>query len=218
MNQSATAYRQIGVRATLLGATDSLENVVSSPLPNGAECWVVENSSVYRFDKESTEAADGARIVAPIAGGGRWYRLSIAPIKIASDSVRYGSFSGNTSATPGLRVAAVILRNIPIGSSVLAYGTFSGQPPTIDNGQAMITYQSSQSTVIQEIPRSAFLENTATRRSMSACGFLGPFNQALSWLYVRWNFRSFVANAVTFAFPPDQASIVAMILPPLTKV
>lgn len=216
MIQSDPAYRQVGARATLLGASDSLENIVSSPLPDGAECWVIENSSVYRFDKASTEAANGTRIVAPIAGGGRWYRTPIAPIKIASTSLSYGAFSGNTSGA--VRVGGLILREIPIGSSVLMYGTFSGQPPTIDGASAQFTYQSSQTPAVQTVTRSRFFESDATRRAFAASGFLGPFNVALSWLYVRLSFQSLVATSMTFLFPPDQCSLTVMALPPLTKV
>jgi hypothetical protein len=216
MIQSATAYRQVGARATLLGADDSLENIVSSPLPDGAECWVIENASVYRFDKASTEAPNGTRIVAPIAGGGRWYRMPIAPILMTSSSLSYGSFSGNTSG--GIRVGGAILRNVPIGSSVLMYGTFSGQPPTADGASVQFTYQSSQTPAAQTVPRSLFFEATATRRSFATSGFLGPFNVALSWLYVRLSLQSLVANSMTFLFPPDQCSLTVMALPPLTKV
>jgi hypothetical protein len=216
MMQSATAYRQVGARSTLLGAVDSLENIVSSPLPDGSECWVIENASVYRFDKSSTETADGTRVVAPIAGGGRWFRLPIAPLLMTSSSLSFGSVSGNVSG--GIRIAGAILRNIPIGSSVLMYGTFSGQPPSVDGGAALLTYQTSQNTAIQTVTRSQFFEATATRRAFTASGFLGPFNVALSWIYVRLSFQSLVATSMTFLFPPDQASLTVMALPPLTKV
>lgn len=218
MSQAAVAYRQVGARSTVLGAVDSLENIVSSPLPDGAECWVIENASVYRLDKASTVAPAGAQIVAPIAGGGRWYRLAVSPIQIQSVSAPYGFISTNTSTTPGTRLVPVVFLDIPSGSSVIAYGTFSGQPPTVAGGILQITYQSSANTTLQVMPRSGFLEDTATRRSFAASGFLGPFATALSWLHVRLNFQSLVATAVTVQFPPDQASLTVMVVPPLTKV
>jgi hypothetical protein len=214
--QAATALRQVGVRATRLGATDSLENIVSSPLPDGAQCWVIENSAVYRFDKNSSEAADGLRIVAPIAGGGRWYLMPISPSRISSSSAALGSFTANAVAS--LRIIMTILRNIPAGSSVLAFGTFSGQPPTVDGGDAFLSYQSSVTPAIQNMTRSLFFEATATRRAFTCAGFIGPFNQDVSWLIVRVSFASLVANPMTFAFPPDHASVTAMTVPPLTKV
>lgn len=216
MIQAATALRQVGMRATRLGATDSLENIVSSPLPDGAQCWVLESSAVYRFDKNSSEVADGLRIVAPIAGGGRWYLMPISPSRISSSSVAFGSFSGNAIA--GIRLITTILRNVPSGSSVLAFGTFSGQPPTVDGGDAFLSYQSSASPAIQNVTRSLFFEATATRRAFTCAGFIGPFNQDLAWLIVRVSFASLVVNTMTFAFPPDQASVTAMTVPPLTKV
>lgn len=217
MIQSSTAYRQLGMRTRRLGAVDSLENIVSSPLPNGAECWVVEDAAVYRFDKESSETADGEQIIAPIAGGGRWYRMPFSPSTIAATSVKFGAITANTSGG-GIRIVGAIVRNVPSGQSFLAQGTFSCQPPTVAGASIFIGYQSSANMTFQTVARSAFFEDTATRRSFACAGFVGPFNQDLSWIYVRVVFESLVATAVPIVFPQDQASIVLMTLPPLPKV
>lgn len=214
---SAVAYRQVGARATVLGAFDSLENIVSSPLPDGAECWVIENSSVYRFDKSSAEVADGLRVVAPIAGGGRWYRLPIAPIQITSATVAAGATNSNVSA--GIRLVTTVLRNVPIGSSLIMYGTFSGQPPTVAGASlefAMNSASSPGAPVL--VPRSEFFEDTATRRAWSAAAFTGPLAQAQTWIAVRLTFQSLVATAVVTNFPPDHASLTVMVVPAIPKV
>ena len=132
--------------------------------------------------------------------------------------MKIGNFSGNVSAAQGARLCGLVMQNIPAGSSVLAYGTFSSQPPTAAGGLLLLTYQSSQNTAIQVMLRSQFAEDTATRRSWATAGFLGPFTPELSWLLVRMNFQSLVANSMTFQWPPDQASLTMMVLPPLTKV
>jgi hypothetical protein len=218
MISAAVAYRQVGARATVLGATDSLENIVSSPLPDGAECWVIENSSVYRFDKASAQTADGVRVVAPIAGGGRWHQLPVTPLQITSASPSAGSISAaNLSA--GVRIVAVVMRNVPVGSSLLVYGTLSAQPPSVAGGSLEFSLNSSQNPGAPTlISRSEFFEDIATRRSWSAACFTAPFAQAQTWICVRLIFQSLAATAMTMNFPPDQASLTVMVLPPLTKV
>jgi hypothetical protein len=77
MDISAVAYRLIGPRAVLSGSPvgDSLDNVNTSPLPDGAICWVVSELDLFVFRKRSSSLADGINIVAPAAGGpGRWFR------------------------------------------------------------------------------------------------------------------------------------------------
>lgn len=54
------------------GSGDDIANIVSSELPDGAQCFVISNRTNYRFRKHSTLAASGTAVIAPIAGGGRW--------------------------------------------------------------------------------------------------------------------------------------------------
>jgi hypothetical protein len=69
----------MGPRATLLGATNALENVNTTPLPNGSLCWVTGEQDLFVLVKTSTAAADGTNVIEPIAGPGRWFRFSQAP-------------------------------------------------------------------------------------------------------------------------------------------
>jgi hypothetical protein len=73
---SAVTLRILGPRATLLGADDALENIVTDILPDGALCWVTEAEAPYRLHKTSTVAANGTTIIEPSAGPGRWIRES----------------------------------------------------------------------------------------------------------------------------------------------
>jgi len=54
------------------GSGDDIANIVSSELPDGAQCFVISNRTLYRFRKFSTIAASGTVVIAPNAGGGRW--------------------------------------------------------------------------------------------------------------------------------------------------
>jgi hypothetical protein len=78
--RSAVGFRWM-IRA-LLGLTDpedgdSLRNMNTAVLPNGATCYVLENSSVYRFRRNVTATPSGEDIVQPLAGDGLWFRVSV---------------------------------------------------------------------------------------------------------------------------------------------
>jgi hypothetical protein len=55
---------------------ESLRNMSVAQLPNGATCYVIENSSVYRYRRDSVLAVNGADVLAPLVGDGRWIRVS----------------------------------------------------------------------------------------------------------------------------------------------
>ena len=77
MENAAIAYRLLAPRAFVLGDGDgdSLQNVNTAPLPNGALCWVNENSSLYRLDKFSAAASAPDAVIVPGSGPGRWVAL-----------------------------------------------------------------------------------------------------------------------------------------------
>jgi hypothetical protein len=52
------------------GNPDSLQNVNTTELPNGAECFVIEDRTLYRLNKALTVTPVGG--VQPVAGPGRW--------------------------------------------------------------------------------------------------------------------------------------------------
>ena len=79
-DKAAVAFRNM-IRATLglttPGLSDSLRNINTDPLPDGATCYVIENQTVYRLRKSLTTAASGTSVIAPAAGPGRWVRASV---------------------------------------------------------------------------------------------------------------------------------------------
>lgn len=83
--QAAVAYR-IMIRATLglanPGDAESIKNVNTSVLPNGAMCFVIENRSVYRLNKASTAAQFGSSIIEPLSGTGRWLLVEDEDLQI----------------------------------------------------------------------------------------------------------------------------------------
>jgi len=58
------------------GNGEDIANINTAPLPDGCECYVTENRSTYRLAKFSTRTPSGATVIAPIAGGGRWFLVS----------------------------------------------------------------------------------------------------------------------------------------------
>jgi len=75
---SDTALRLLAPRANLLGTGDgdSLQNINTTYLPNGAFCWVNANATLYRLDKTSTAASAPDAVIVPASGPGRWRALS----------------------------------------------------------------------------------------------------------------------------------------------
>ena len=75
---AAAELRLLSPRALVLGTgdEDSLQNVNTYELPNGALCWVVSNATLYRLDRASTSASAPDAVIVPAAGPGRWFALS----------------------------------------------------------------------------------------------------------------------------------------------
>jgi hypothetical protein len=73
--------RILGPRARVLGFSDSdaLQNIITTELPNGSLCYVIENQSLYVLHKDSTDTPSGTKVVQPLAGPGRWVLL-VSPV------------------------------------------------------------------------------------------------------------------------------------------
>ncbi len=81
MIDSAVAERILGSRAVATGAPDgdSLENVNTTTLDDGARCYVIggDGAGEWQFNAASSTTADGTTVVEPLAGGaGRWFKRS----------------------------------------------------------------------------------------------------------------------------------------------
>lgn len=74
MIEAATNYRLLTPRATLTGLGDSLANVITNVLPDGALCWVLAEESLWRFSRHSTAAVSSTVIATSRGAGvpGRW--------------------------------------------------------------------------------------------------------------------------------------------------
>lgn len=59
------------------GDPDDLQNIITSQLPNGAKCYVVERRSTFVYNRYSSLSPNGIEVFAPIAGGGRWLLSSV---------------------------------------------------------------------------------------------------------------------------------------------
>ena len=73
-DRSSVASRNIGSVDTLLGSSNSLENVNTTTLDDGAFAYVVAELKHYELHRTSTDAPSPPAIVAPATGGpGRWF-------------------------------------------------------------------------------------------------------------------------------------------------
>ncbi len=109
MIDSAVAERLLGTRAVATGSPvgDSLENVNTTTLDNGARCYVTGGAGAgeWQWQFDATDTADGTTIVEPVAGGaGRWFKKSepgVAPTPAAIDSATFGMPSTPTWSPSG---------------------------------------------------------------------------------------------------------------------
>lgn len=73
-DRSAVAFRVMGSRATLLGATNSLESINTTEIDNGALCYVESENTHYSINKlDNTTPPNPPAVIKPAQGGpGRW--------------------------------------------------------------------------------------------------------------------------------------------------
>ena len=68
--------RILGARKNLTGTGDgeSLQNIDTTELPDGAACWVTASLSDFALHKyDNTTAPDNINVVRPASGPGRWF-------------------------------------------------------------------------------------------------------------------------------------------------
>jgi len=78
--QTASPADRYLIRATLAGTGDgqSLQNVNTAFLPNGAACYVIADEALWVLDKTATPATVTNQSLAPGSGPGCWYRFGTA--------------------------------------------------------------------------------------------------------------------------------------------
>jgi hypothetical protein len=59
-----------------LGLGDSLENINTTTLDDGAFCYVTAAHQHFELHRDSTAVPDGVTVIAPIAGPGRWVEVT----------------------------------------------------------------------------------------------------------------------------------------------
>lgn len=74
------AANRILIRDTLGSSTPgdgaSLRNIITTPYPDGVECYVVATQTLYRLVKTSTATPIGTTVIAPVGGAGRWFQVN----------------------------------------------------------------------------------------------------------------------------------------------
>lgn len=74
-SRSSVAYRTVGSRKTLTGSGESLVNINTTPLDDGARCYVTSDGSDWQLHRGSTATPSGT-VIAPSAGPGRWIKTA----------------------------------------------------------------------------------------------------------------------------------------------
>lgn len=75
MSRDNAGQRVLNARRVLCGAEESLENTFGGTLPDGAQCFVIEEQANYRFLQTCTLPEDGQYVVMPKGDKrGRWVR------------------------------------------------------------------------------------------------------------------------------------------------
>jgi hypothetical protein len=100
MSHPPAELRILEPRKFLLGTgnPDSLQNVISATLPDGAVCYVLDQRDWYVLDKFSTDPVSGTDVVA--ATTGRWKRQIVASSGVAPVAQTFFVDEVNFSASP----------------------------------------------------------------------------------------------------------------------
>ncbi len=129
------------------GLSNSLANVNTSELPNGATCYVIEDAALWVLDKDSTQAGITGYVVTPINGVGRWFRQQTSETKAPpAQMVGAGSNSFAVDGNWGISSSSnfsLLSLNEPALWSITALGgilTYNGEPKTM-LAQAVVVAQ-----------------------------------------------------------------------------
>lgn len=216
---SAVAYRQISPRARALGFADSgaLQNVITDPLPDGAECYVTSIRATFRLNKQSTAASQGEYVIPPVGGPGRWIRQDGALYAVNAIELT------DTLNIPGAGETTVLtlsFSNVPAGRSLIVEGYASLLQVGAGTIGLKIATRENGSGAFVDVPRSLYNSNVIERVTLKTMTYTDPFADALSQLEVRLIFVNGSASAQTLnpaASPAASALLWAAIAAPLQK-
>lgn len=136
--QSSVALRHIGSRAVLLGNGDSesLQNIDTTNLDDGALCYVTEFASYYMLDKALSDAPIADVIIVPASGPGRWVFFGSS-----GDSELWASMK----MAGGPQASSNLTQNTWVNTPAGAPGLYTMDSPgpelwTIDEQTGLMTY------------------------------------------------------------------------------
>lgn len=216
---SAVAYRQLSPRARALGFGDSgaLQNVITHPLPDGAECFVTSIRATFRLNKQSTAAAQGEFIVQPVAGPGRWIRQDGAFYAVNAVELTGALNIPGASETP---VVTLSFSNVPAGRSLIVEGYASLLQVGAGTIGLKIATRENGTGAFVDVPRSLYNSNVIERVTLRTMTYTDPFPAALSQLEVQLIFVNGSASAQTLnpaLSPAANALLWAAVTAPLQK-
>ena len=142
MQNAATALRVLSPRPLLTGggSGDSLQNVNTTLLPNGALCLVTENSTLYRLDKTSTS---NVGTITPGSGPGRWFPLAGSEVAFDVTNDPSATIASGATISQFVAVSGVLatdkVSGIDVPAAVLETGVIVNAAVTADN-QLVLVY------------------------------------------------------------------------------
>lgn len=216
---AATAYRQLAPRARALGFGDgdALQNVITTPLPDGAECYVSSIRATFRLDKTSVALAQGEGVIVPVGGPGRWIRQDGAFYAVtATEITALLSLPGAAETT----VLTLSFTDVPAGRSLVVEGYASLLQVGAGIIGIKIATRENGVGAFVDVPRSLFQSNVIERVTLKTMTYTAPFPSSLTQLEVRMIFVNGSASAQTLdpaASPVANALLWAAVTAPLEK-
>lgn len=215
----AVAYRQISPRVRALGFGDSgaLQNVITDPLPDGAECYITSIRATFRLDKQSAAAAQGEYVIPPVGGPGRWIRQDGALYSVNAVELT-GAL--NIPGAGETTVLTLSFSDVPAGRSLIVEGYASLLQVGAGTIGLKIATRENGVGVFVDVPRSLYSSNVIERVTLKTMTHTDPFPNALTQLEVRLIFVNGSASAQSLdpgASPAANALLWAAVAAPLDK-
>jgi len=95
LNHSSSGSFCSLVVATTTGAIDSITSLNVTARGDGAEAYCVANKSVYRYSSTSTQTTIGDTFLAPLSGGGCWFKQNASADFVVGVTGTTAHFSGS---------------------------------------------------------------------------------------------------------------------------
>jgi hypothetical protein len=118
------------------GLPNSLQNINTTKLPDGASCYVIEDAAFWVLDKGSSTGAITGEVLVPGSGPGRWFRQSTSSTQapgvqvVSSDTNNGYNLDDNWQISAGANFALLSSGVLPGFWALTALGpilTYSGK-------------------------------------------------------------------------------------------